>query len=84
MLLIALSDMILQAALQARVLLLELLLEHVVESFHLHSFLVDLPGLEEVESIVLIEAVVGGASVVPFRGVQAAIALASLTCHTAG
>ena len=61
---------------------MELLFKHVVHPFHLDSFLVNLSGLKEVESVALIIAVVGGAPVVAL-GDQAAISLASLTCHTA-
>lgn len=60
---------------------MELLLKHVVHPFHLDPFLVYLSGLEEVESVALIGAVVGGAPVGAL-GDQAAISLASLTCHT--
>ena len=60
---------------------MELLFKHVVHPLHLDSFLVYLSGLEEVESVALVKALIGCAPIVAL-GVQAAIPLASLTCHT--
>ena len=62
---------------------MELLFKHVVHPFHPDPFLVYLSGLEKVESVALIRAVVGGAPDVAL-GDQAAIPLASLTCHGDG